>query len=96
LKLNVSSYCQPVTTLGPGKRFALWVQGCPFTCSGCISPDYIPFKDANWLLVYSLADHMAVIDAIDGLDLRWRSICEVLFPIFHLSNTFVPERIIIR
>jgi anaerobic ribonucleoside-triphosphate reductase activating protein len=69
LKLNVSSYCQPVTTLGPGKRFALWVQGCPFTCSGCISPDYIPFKDANWLTVDSLANYIAAIDGIEGITL---------------------------
>ncbi len=24
--------------LGPGKRFALWVQGCKRSCSGCIAP----------------------------------------------------------
>ena len=28
-----------VRTLGPGGRFAVWVQGCPFRCTGCIAPD---------------------------------------------------------
>ena len=29
----------PVTTLGPGKRIGLWVQGCSIRCPGCISVD---------------------------------------------------------
>jgi len=28
-----------ITTLGPGLRIGLWVQGCSFRCDGCISPD---------------------------------------------------------
>jgi anaerobic ribonucleoside-triphosphate reductase activating protein len=28
--------------LGPGRRFALWLQGCPFDCKGCYSPQWIP------------------------------------------------------
>lgn len=27
--------------LGPGYRMAIWVQGCPFSCKGCISPEWI-------------------------------------------------------
>ncbi len=29
----------PVTTLGPGRRLALWTQGCSIRCSGCVSRD---------------------------------------------------------
>jgi anaerobic ribonucleoside-triphosphate reductase activating protein len=29
----------PVTTLGPGRRVGLWLQGCSIRCSGCISVD---------------------------------------------------------
>ena len=29
----------PVTTLGPGRRIGLWVQGCSIRCPGCISAD---------------------------------------------------------
>jgi len=29
---------------GPGKRFALWFQGCPLRCPGCCNPEYLPFK----------------------------------------------------
>ncbi|GHU03945.1 anaerobic ribonucleoside-triphosphate reductase-activating protein [Betaproteobacteria bacterium] len=26
-------------TLGPFLRYGLWVQGCPFSCAGCMTPD---------------------------------------------------------
>ncbi len=29
----------PVTTLGPGRRVGVWVQGCSIRCPGCISAD---------------------------------------------------------
>ena len=29
---------------GPGKRFAVWFQGCPLRCPGCCNPEFIPFK----------------------------------------------------
>lgn len=29
----------PITTLGPGRRIGIWVQGCSIRCPGCISAD---------------------------------------------------------
>lgn len=29
----------PVTTLGPGRRLGIWVQGCTIGCAGCVSRD---------------------------------------------------------
>jgi anaerobic ribonucleoside-triphosphate reductase activating protein len=34
----------PVTEAeGPGKRFALWFQGCPLRCPGCCNPEMLSF-----------------------------------------------------
>lgn len=32
----------PVTTLGPGRRLGIWVQGCGRQCDGCLSPEMQP------------------------------------------------------
>jgi len=37
VRLNRAHY--PVTTLGPGARIGLWLQGCTIGCKGCISRD---------------------------------------------------------
>lgn len=65
--LSIGSTLYPVTTLGPGNRFVIWVQGCPFNCKGCCSPDYIPFQNNKNTSVDSLADYIAALDGIDGV-----------------------------
>src|SRR5947199_176840 len=32
---------------GPGKRFALWFQGCPLRCPGCCNPEMLPFQGGH-------------------------------------------------
>jgi anaerobic ribonucleoside-triphosphate reductase activating protein len=32
---------------GPGKRFALWFQGCPLRCPGCCNPEMLPFAGGH-------------------------------------------------
>lgn len=45
----------PVYNLGPGKRIAIWVQGCSQACPGCISPDLWNWEKGREVDVLSLA-----------------------------------------
>ncbi|MDR1440872.1 MAG: radical SAM protein [Bifidobacteriaceae bacterium] len=39
MKIEINRLLAPVTALGPGRRLALWVQGCDLRCQGCASRD---------------------------------------------------------
>ena len=64
--LNIYDY-QITETLGPGRRFALWVQGCPFDCKNCITPNAIPFTIKHPASVDHLSNIILEDKEIDGL-----------------------------
>ena len=43
---------------GPGKRFALWFQGCPLRCPGCCNPEFIPFAGGEALTLAAVLDQV--------------------------------------
>lgn len=57
---------------GPGRRFALWFQGCPLRCPGCCNPEMLPFSGGRSM---PLTDLLADIDtahrgqSIEGITL---------------------------
>src|SRR5580700_8162481 len=56
---------------GPGKRFALWFQGCPLRCPACCNPEMLPFDGGHRS---SLEEIMSAITAamprgIEGITL---------------------------
>ncbi len=53
-KLNIAGFVEDTVVEGPGRRFALWVQGCHRRCAGCCNPgmlDFVPktIVDASWV-----------------------------------------------
>jgi anaerobic ribonucleoside-triphosphate reductase activating protein len=53
--IGVSRLHFPVTTLGPGRRAGIWLQGCSIRCPGCLSRD-----------TWTPATSMTQIDTIAG------------------------------
>ena len=59
-KLQIELYMlEPeVTVLGPGKRYAVWVQGCRRNCPGCIAGNSHRAEDGFLMSTYALAQEI--------------------------------------
>src|SRR5438067_7349833 len=44
---------------GPGRRFALWFQGCPLRCPGCCNPEMLPFDGGVRMTAEDVTRQMA-------------------------------------
>lgn len=47
MEISLSRLHFPVTTLGPGQRIGIWMQGCTLLCKGCLSPDTWHHRDKS-------------------------------------------------
>lgn len=45
--MQIGKILFPVTTLGPGKRLGIWVQGCNRFCNGCSNPELQIFDESK-------------------------------------------------
>ena len=45
--VNVALVVPCTEAEGPGKRYALWVQGCPILCPGCCNPEFLADKERD-------------------------------------------------
>src|SRR6266513_220065 len=57
--LSVAQFVPGTEAEGPGRRFALWFQGCPLRGPGCCNPEFIPFEGG---------ESMRLADVLDALD----------------------------
>jgi anaerobic ribonucleoside-triphosphate reductase activating protein len=53
---------------GPGRRFALWFQGCPLRCPGCCNPEMLPFEGGFRLRVAEAVDRLRAAAAEQGIE----------------------------
>jgi anaerobic ribonucleoside-triphosphate reductase activating protein len=53
---------------GPGKRFAVWFQGCPLRCSGCCNPEFLPFSGGETRTVSEVASAMLQARDAQGIE----------------------------
>lgn len=58
LHARVAHWTDCTEAEGPGRRFALWFQGCPLRCPGCCNPEMLPFEGGTLMPIDELANRI--------------------------------------
>ncbi|MEI7086319.1 4Fe-4S single cluster domain-containing protein [Pectobacterium versatile] len=66
--LNVASRLPCTEAEGPGRRAALWVQGCNKRCRGCCNPGYLPLVERELVSTSSVLDWLANAHHVHDLE----------------------------
>lgn len=70
--INVASWLPVTEAEGPGRRAALWVQGCQFLCPGCCNPNFLRIAPRELVTSESLLGRLAEAKArfdVEGVTL---------------------------
>src|SRR5438105_14878877 len=72
LTLQIAQTVPCTEAEGPGKRFALWFQGCPLRCPGCCNPEMLVFEGGQRVALAALLAQIrtsATDHGIEGITL---------------------------
>ena len=71
LVLPVAQIVAGTEAEGPGRRLALWFQGCPLRCPGCCNPEMLPFAGGQVLPIAEVLSRVvkAAEQGIEGITL---------------------------
>jgi anaerobic ribonucleoside-triphosphate reductase activating protein len=67
--LRVAQIIEDTEAEGPGRRFAVWVQGCPLRCQGCCNPQMLRFEGGTEVDHADLAKRALSTPDIEGVSL---------------------------
>lgn len=70
-RVRIAHIVDSTESEGPGRRFALWVQGCGVRCPGCCNPDMFDARGGRELSVTDLVNQVnrARTGGIEGITL---------------------------
>jgi anaerobic ribonucleoside-triphosphate reductase activating protein len=66
--LRVAQIVRITEAEGPGRRFALWFQGCPLRCPGCCNPEMLPFQGGHALALAAVVEQVREAAAGQGIE----------------------------
>ncbi|CAE6959369.1 4Fe-4S single cluster domain-containing protein [Paraburkholderia domus] len=66
--LNVASRVACTEAEGPGRRAALWVQGCDKRCKGCCNPAYLRIEERDLVPARSVVDWLDAVHRENDLE----------------------------
>jgi anaerobic ribonucleoside-triphosphate reductase activating protein len=67
--LRVATISDDTEAEGPGRRWALWVQGCTIRCAGCCNPEMFVREGGREMTLAALTDRMRAAQAkgVEGI-----------------------------
>src|SRR3954468_24141235 len=71
VSLQVARIVRATEAEGPGRRLALWFQGCPLRCPGCCNPEMLPFAGGRCMPLPEVLEQVkaALGQGIEGITL---------------------------
>ncbi|MEK6233726.1 MAG: radical SAM protein [Planctomycetales bacterium] len=70
--INIAHLVDCTEAEGPGRRFAIWFQGCPLRCPGCCNPEMLSFEGGESLPRREVVQRMQTVareQNIEGITL---------------------------
>ena len=65
--LNIAAELERSVVNGPGARYVLWVQGCPFRCPGCFNPEFLLFAPRRLEPVEAISSRILSVRGLEGV-----------------------------
>lgn len=65
--LRVASIVDDTQAEGPGRRWALWVQGCAIRCPGCCNPEMFDARRGEAMAIAALVARLEAAGEVEGV-----------------------------
>ncbi len=76
MRLRVAQVVEDTEAEGPGRRFALWVQGCSLRCPGCCNPEMFGQEGGREEDTAELARRALAVNGLEGVSVLGGEPCE--------------------
>ncbi len=76
MQLRVAQLVEDTEAEGPGRRFALWVQGCSIRCEGCCNPEMFGAAGGRVEDSAALAQRALTVAGLEGVSVLGGEPCE--------------------
>jgi anaerobic ribonucleoside-triphosphate reductase activating protein len=68
LTMQVAQVIPCTEAEGPGRRFAVWFQGCPLRCPGCCNPEFLPFHGGETTALSAMVHRLEQAQVETGIE----------------------------